>query len=343
MSLTGNLEDLPLLDILQIVSFSKKTGYLSIRTPRRARAPSSSEDGFVVSAFSGETPPLDPRAAQLPPEGRGQLLRERIEIALEQLIRLREGQFSFSLTDEPPREVGAARHRARRRCATGINAQELLLDLARGMDEDRRDSTAALEASFAEPPDDDPVPAGAGGHWSRRRCRCRAAAACSARRSRCRRRAPDGRRPVRAAARRADGREANTILLVDDEDDVRRMLAERFAARRATRWSRPKIRTRPSRRPAALGKAGDPVPARHRPRHADLGRLVVPGRLRGGEAPLEDEPAPAGAAHDGGLDAHRCRRARGRWGSRTSSSSPASPSWIRSSSRPTCGRSRARS
>src|SRR5436189_217201 len=32
MSLTGNLEDLPLLDILQIVSFSKKTGYLSIRT-----------------------------------------------------------------------------------------------------------------------------------------------------------------------------------------------------------------------------------------------------------------------------------------------------------------------
>ena len=32
MSLNGNLEDLPLLDILQIVSFSKKTGYLSIRT-----------------------------------------------------------------------------------------------------------------------------------------------------------------------------------------------------------------------------------------------------------------------------------------------------------------------
>ena len=32
MSLTGNLDDLPLLDILQIVSFSKKSGYLLIRT-----------------------------------------------------------------------------------------------------------------------------------------------------------------------------------------------------------------------------------------------------------------------------------------------------------------------
>ena len=32
MSLNGNLEDLPLLDIIQIVSFSKKTGCLAIRT-----------------------------------------------------------------------------------------------------------------------------------------------------------------------------------------------------------------------------------------------------------------------------------------------------------------------
>ena len=32
MSLNGNLEDLPLLDIIQIVSFSKKTGHLAIHT-----------------------------------------------------------------------------------------------------------------------------------------------------------------------------------------------------------------------------------------------------------------------------------------------------------------------
>ena len=48
-----------------------------------------------------------------------------------------------------------------------------------------------------------------------------------------------------------------------------------------------------------LGKAGIAVPAGDRPRHAHLGRLLLPGRLRGGEAPVEDEPAAARPAHDG--------------------------------------------
>src|SRR6185295_7932765 len=49
LSLTGNLEDLPLLDILQIVSFSKKTGYLSIRTGAGEGA-IVFHDGFVTSS-----------------------------------------------------------------------------------------------------------------------------------------------------------------------------------------------------------------------------------------------------------------------------------------------------
>jgi hypothetical protein len=151
VSLNGNLEDLPLLDILQIVSFSKKTGYLSIRTDGGEGA-IVFQDGYVVAAFSAETPPFDPRYRQLPQEARTPLLRESIERGLEQLIRLREGQFSFSLTEGPPRKVGP-RDISEETLPQGINAQELLLDLARGMDEDRRDSTAALEASFAEPED----------------------------------------------------------------------------------------------------------------------------------------------------------------------------------------------
>src|SRR5206468_1888975 len=62
MSLTGNLEDLPLLDILQIVSFSKKTGYLSIRTGAGEGA-IVFRDGFVTASFTWDTAPLDPRAA----------------------------------------------------------------------------------------------------------------------------------------------------------------------------------------------------------------------------------------------------------------------------------------
>src|SRR5712691_9589003 len=158
MSLTGNLEDLPLLDILQIVSFSKKTGCLSIRTVAGEGA-IVFRDGFVTSSFTWATAPLDPRARTLPPDQRSRMLRHRIEGALQQLIRLREGQFNFSLSDEAPTRVGA-RDILDETMPDGINPQELLLDLARGMDEDRRDSTAALEASFAEPEDDTaPVPA----------------------------------------------------------------------------------------------------------------------------------------------------------------------------------------
>src|SRR5947199_2923774 len=158
MSLTGNLEDLPLLDILQIVSFSKKTGYLSIRTGAGEGA-IVFRDGFVTASFTWDTAPLDPRAKTLPPDQRSRMLGHRIEVALQQLIRLREGQFNFSLSAEAPTRVGA-RDIVDETLPDGINPQELLLDLARGMDEDRRDSTAALESSFVEPEDDTaPIPA----------------------------------------------------------------------------------------------------------------------------------------------------------------------------------------
>jgi CheY-like chemotaxis protein len=147
MSLTGNLEDLPLLDILQIVSFSKKTGFLAIEA-EIGHGAIVFDGGFVVAAFTWETPPLDPRARALAPEKRDVILRGRIEMALEQLIRMREGRFNFSLTDHVPFDV-AERDIEFELLSQGINAQELLLDLARGMDEDRRDSTAAVEASFA--------------------------------------------------------------------------------------------------------------------------------------------------------------------------------------------------
>jgi CheY-like chemotaxis protein len=149
LSLTGNLEDLPLLDILQIVSFSKRTGTLGIHVVL-GEAGIVFRDGFVVAAFTWDSMPIDRRFAALPEETRAGVIRTRIEIALEQLIRLREGLFDFTLTDEPAPSVGG-RDISLETLAVGLNAQELLLDLARGIDEDRRDSTAAVEASFAEP------------------------------------------------------------------------------------------------------------------------------------------------------------------------------------------------
>lgn len=148
MGLNGRLEDLPLLDIVQVVAFSQKTGFLSLETPRGEGA-IVFDKGLVVSCFTPDTPPIDLSAAALSPDNKAALIRRRIETALAHLVRLREGRFLFRLTTEVPAEVGG-RSIGADTLEQGIKAEGLLLELARGMDEDRRDAAAAVESGFAE-------------------------------------------------------------------------------------------------------------------------------------------------------------------------------------------------
>jgi CheY-like chemotaxis protein len=221
LTLTGNLEDLPLLDILQVVSFSKRTGWLTIRTAAGDGAVVFKE-GLVVSCFTWDSPPVDPSSRGLPQSERAALIRRRIEAALEQLIRLREGQFAFSLAEEIPAFVDA-HDITDETLRVGINPQELLLELTRGMDEDRRDSTAAVEVSFAEP---EPEALSALGEASE------VADVAEA---------PEAALPEDAAelpeaatelpetaAPPTPAEEIRVILLVDDEEEVRRVLGEHF-------------------------------------------------------------------------------------------------------------------
>jgi CheY-like chemotaxis protein len=216
LSLNGNLEDLPLLDILQIVSFSKKTGYLYIRAEEGEGA-IVFRDGLVVSSFAWDARPLPEQFARFPEDQRGPVIRQRIEIALETLARLREGHFSFSLCEEPPPSIGG-RDISVETLVAGINPQELLLELARGMDEARRDSQAAVEASFAaEAARDDVVRPGEGDPITRP---IPIVAADQTREA-----TPP--RPVEAGAALPSppgDRTPTTLLLVDDEEDVRRVL-----------------------------------------------------------------------------------------------------------------------
>jgi hypothetical protein len=149
LALQGNLEDLPLLDIVQIVSFSKKTGYLGVRMAEGEGAIVFHE-GLVVSAFTASSPLPDPRLSTLPKASRETAIRRRLGFALEELARLREGAFGFELTDRIPQTVAGRDIRAET-LAVGINPQEMLLTLAQGMDDDRAQSAAAVEASFATP------------------------------------------------------------------------------------------------------------------------------------------------------------------------------------------------
>jgi CheY-like chemotaxis protein len=152
VSLSGSVEDLPLLEILQVVSFCQKTGHLTVKAPA-GEAAIVFERGRVVSGYVWDVPGLP---LGHPPEGpaREELVRQRIASILQRLVRLREGDFAFNLTDEVPETLGG-RDLSHESLPGGIDPQELMLDLARQLDEDRRDAAATLEASFATPGEDE--------------------------------------------------------------------------------------------------------------------------------------------------------------------------------------------
>jgi CheY-like chemotaxis protein len=253
LALQGNLEDLPLLDIIQIVSFSKKTGYLGVRMPEGEGAIVFHE-GLVVAAFTANSPAPDPRLAALPKAARETAIKRRLGFALEELARLREGAFGFELTHAVPHSVEGRDIRAET-LATGINPQEMLLSLAQGMDDDRAQSAAAVEASFATPAEGivaaelaalappvvpaeavrsafaDEPPEAAPKPYSpqtrplpklTRQAVAEAAHAASVES------APLGAEKA-AAPEPAPEPAARTILLVDDEDDVRQVLGRLFS------------------------------------------------------------------------------------------------------------------
>jgi len=149
VSLSGSVEDLPLLEILQVVSFCQKTGHLTVRAPE-GEAGVVFDSGRVVSGYAWDVPPLPPLD---PPQGgaRDSVVRARIASILERLVRLRDGDFAFNLTQQVPLTL-AGRNLSEEMLPYGINPEEMVLDLAKKLDEDRRDAAAALEASFVTPP-----------------------------------------------------------------------------------------------------------------------------------------------------------------------------------------------
>jgi CheY-like chemotaxis protein len=210
VSLQGDLEDLPLLDILQIVAFAEKTGFLTIGAPP-GDAGLVFRRGRIVASFIGDGPPPDARAAPLPEEQRSALIRQRVETSLEQLTRLREGPFRFELTPEPPVMIGT-HDLSREMVAVGFSPQELLLGLAQGIDEDRRDSVAAVESAFVEAHAIEPVGSPPTGVQDEPIGQGREAD-----------------EPPPSASEPAGADRHGVVLLLEDEADVRHALAEGLA------------------------------------------------------------------------------------------------------------------
>ncbi len=148
MSLSGRIEDLPLLDIVQIVAFTQRTGYIKVETDAGVGAVVF-RSGRVVACFSPGSSERVPRSALTPAEWERRLTAG-IAADLGTLSRLRDGQFGFVFSNDVPKEIEGY-SLERETLAVGVDAQELLLGLTRELDESRRAAAAALAAPEAAP------------------------------------------------------------------------------------------------------------------------------------------------------------------------------------------------
>jgi CheY-like chemotaxis protein len=172
MSLVGNLEDLPLADILQIVSLSKRTGILTIET-EEGKNVIVFKNGLIVSAACPSpkiknlgqvllerqivTPQrlqelLDMQKARgneplgtiilesgiIDRENLQQIIRNQIKATIYHLMSMSEGNFSFDLSEVIPFD-DIHYNPLETVLEQGMNPQQLLLDSARLSDEENRD------------------------------------------------------------------------------------------------------------------------------------------------------------------------------------------------------------
>ncbi len=147
MALKGNLKDLALLEILQVVAFSKKTGVLQLEGSF-GRGGVVFKDGLVYCAYSPSTIDLlrSHRVTKSAEEDQA-ILVEQTQIALRELVGLREGVFRFGLTPEPPKEINGL-DVASIALEEGVNTQGLLLNLAKEMDDERHETSEIVESAF---------------------------------------------------------------------------------------------------------------------------------------------------------------------------------------------------
>ncbi len=146
MALNGRLEDMNLLEILQIVAFSKKTGTLEVRS-QHGNGSILFRSGRLLCALSSSTAAAVRLLAGRPPAPSVQAdLEASIHTSLRELVALREGRFEFRLCRTLPVQWGGL-DASNFLLGDGVDPQEILLGLAREIDEARRDTTRLLETS----------------------------------------------------------------------------------------------------------------------------------------------------------------------------------------------------
>ena len=125
--LKGTLDDFSIPDILQVISYGRKTGFLSLEAKavggaivfRRGRVLASVDDGDA---------PLESELEFLRGYPRDEAIRRRIAASLDRLARCRQGAFYFQVSTQPPHVI-AGRDIAHETLDAGIEVVDLLIEL----------------------------------------------------------------------------------------------------------------------------------------------------------------------------------------------------------------------
>jgi hypothetical protein len=149
MLVSGEIENVPLLEVLQVVSFSRQTGVLSVESSSGQGA-LLFEGGGIVCADSVSTRALLLRAAaEFDPRTRLALRRVQALAALTELLALRSGSFRFRTLREPLAEIGGVSTKSFYESGP-MDAGELLVVLATTID--KKDAPVTEPVARAQVP-----------------------------------------------------------------------------------------------------------------------------------------------------------------------------------------------
>lgn len=125
--LQGTLDDFSIPDILQVISYGRKTGYLSLE----AKAVGGAivfRKGRVLASIDDGCAPLESELESWRGCPRDEVIRRRIAASVERWVRCRQGDWSFQASAQPP-QIIAGRDIGPETLDAGIEVVELLLDL----------------------------------------------------------------------------------------------------------------------------------------------------------------------------------------------------------------------
>ena len=130
MIVSGQVERVPLLEVVQVLAYSRQSGVLTVQG-ESTRGAVLFLDGNIVCAHSSSTLGLLVKAAkEQDPESRAKLRRVQSLVALVELLDLKEGLFQFKRTDAQVRDLDGLDLRSFY-AAGPMNTGDLLLIAAR--------------------------------------------------------------------------------------------------------------------------------------------------------------------------------------------------------------------